>query len=67
MLQCQRCKSERIIAIEAKCDESCYAIEFHNDKEHNGYSILGGGDFIDLTFCLECGQIQNEFPMMDLI
>lgn len=23
---------------------------------------IGGGDYIEFEFCLECGQIQGEFP-----
>ena len=38
------------------------------DKEHNGYVLddinIGGGfgDYIDLDYCLNCGQIQGEWP-----
>jgi hypothetical protein len=24
---------------------------------------IGGDDYIDFIYCLECGQIQDEFPL----
>ena len=27
--------------------------------------IGGGGDYIDISYCLECGQIQDKFPIAE--
>lgn len=24
---------------------------------------IGGGDYVEFTWCLECGQIQGQFPL----
>ena len=37
-------------------------------KENDGYVPvgvgIGGGDYVDFTYCLECGKIQsNQFPV----
>ena len=67
MSQCQnsKCKSDRIISINAKCDDRfCASID---DAENNGYvpydMNIGGGDYVEFDFCANCGQIQAEFPM----
>jgi hypothetical protein len=26
---------------------------------------VGGGDYMEVRFCLECGQIQGEFPISE--
>lgn len=35
-------------------------------KRHEGYVAsdmgIGGGDYIEFGYCLDCGQIQGEFP-----
>lgn len=64
-MNCIKCNSLRIIEINAKCSDCCN-IEI-NDKEHDGYVPydinIGGGDYIRFSFCLNCGFIQNQFPL----
>jgi len=64
-MSCQRCKSERIASISSKSSDLNY-IEL-GDREHNGYVPgdlgIGGGDYIQFNWCLDCGQIQGEFPV----
>jgi hypothetical protein len=37
------------------------------DYEHDGYMPaglgIGEGDYVEFEWCLECGQIQGEFPV----
>lgn len=39
------------------------------DRDYDGYVPtdvgIGGGDYIRFEYCLECGQIQGEFPVPD--
>ena len=64
---CQRCGSARLISVSAKCSDMC-SVTMSNKREHYGYVPpdigVGGGDYIDMEYCLECGQIQGEFPIV---
>jgi len=37
--------------------------------EHDGYVVelkeIGGGDYIDIEFCLDCGTLVGDFPISD--
>ena len=64
---CQRCESDRLINISAHHSDSfgCW----YKGQEHIGYapSIRGVcyNNDTEIKFCLECGQIQGEFPVED--
>ena len=64
-MNCKNCKSERIAGIGAKCSDRFNASI--GDKSHDGYVLddmgVGGGDYIDIDFCMDCGQIQGKFPL----
>lgn len=66
-MSCQRCKSERILKVSGKCSDMCWTE--YKGTERNGYVPsglgIGGGDYIELSVCLECGQAQGEFPVSD--
>lgn len=66
MESCQRCGSTRVVSISAKCSDLCFAA-MSGDREHTGYVPydigIGGGDYVDMIFCLDCGQIEGEFPL----
>jgi hypothetical protein len=36
------------------------------DKDHDGYVPrdlgIGGGDYLEFTFCLDCGLIKGKWP-----
>jgi hypothetical protein len=38
----------------------------YGDKQRDGYVPddigIGSGDYVDFNYCLQCGQIQDEFP-----
>ena len=65
-MKCQKCNSERIAEISAKCSDCCTI--FISEYEKSGYVPsdmgIGGGDYIDMHWCLECGQIQGEWPKL---
>jgi hypothetical protein len=65
-MNCQRCKSERIASIYGKCSDLC--VVTIGENEHDGYVPddmgIGGGDDISFEVCLECGQIQGDFPLL---
>ena len=65
MSNCQRCESKQIVSIGSKSSD-CNAINI-GENEHEGYVPrdigIGGGDYIEFDYCLDCGQIQGEFPL----
>jgi hypothetical protein len=66
-MHCQRCNSDRVLTISGKCSDCCNWM--YKDKEQNGYAPIGmgvdGGDYISITYCLECGQLQGDFPISE--
>jgi len=62
---CQRCKSLRVLKVQGKVSD-CFAMCMTN-KKYNGYVAndigIGGGDYIEFSYCLMCGQIQGDFPI----
>lgn len=72
-MACQKCKSERVVQIQGKCDDRFFAsynspsIKGPIECQHDGYVPndmgIGGGDEVEFQYCLECGQIQGSFPL----
>lgn len=65
-MSCIKCGSERIISISSKSSDLNYFQ--YNGKEYEGYVVedigIGeGGDYIEFSWCLDCGQIQGNFPI----
>jgi hypothetical protein len=64
-MSCCRCKSERVLGITAKCSDCCSTQLW--DREHQGYVPcgvgIGGGDYVEFSVCLDCGQLQGKFPL----
>jgi hypothetical protein len=65
-MPCQQCNSESIAYISAKCSDLFHMR--YEDKVYNGYVIdnIGIGDdsnYVKMKYCLDCGQIQGEFPV----
>lgn len=66
-MACDRCGSERILDIDAKCSDMC-STEFGGvqDCDYAPYDVgIGGGDYVTFDLCLECGKVQGEFPVED--
>lgn len=64
-MACQKCNSEKLASVGAKCSDLC---NFETTGfEHHGYVPegfgIGGRDYVDFTYCLDCGQIQGKFPI----
>lgn len=62
---CQRCHSERVLGINAKCSDMCSIRMGSNESEGYAPSApgIGGGDYIETDICLDCGQVQGKFPL----
>ena len=64
-MPCQNCQSERVADAGGKCsDLSHFTL---GEIDHQGYVPdevgIGGGDYIEFAYCLDCGQIQGEWPL----
>jgi hypothetical protein len=63
--RCQRCPSPQLARILARCSDMC-SVHLAGRQPH-GYvpRDLGIGDDDDVHFdyCLDCGQIQGNFPL----
>ena len=61
-----KCGSYRILKLDAKCGSSC-SIQIRNkDWEHSipkDTGIAGKCMDIGFSFCMECGQMQGNFPL----
>lgn len=61
---CDRCESDRIAFINAKCNVCSIDII---DKHYEGHVPdnlgIGGNNHIRFSYCLNCGQIMGAFPI----
>lgn len=71
-MNCQRCGSNNILSINGKTSDM-FSMEL-NGNEYNGYvpkNLFFGknqyGNYINMSFCTDCGQIQSEFPITDQV
>jgi len=78
-MNCQRCNGKRVAQVIAKCSDCCgiYMDGLNDgpDDEFSGYEgyVPGdmgivdkgyqNGDYVAFHWCLDCGQIQGEFPV----
>jgi hypothetical protein len=72
METCQRCRATRIVSISAKVsDRFCASMDvddgttYGKPVEYDGYvprdmGLGRGGDYLDIVYCLTCGQIQAD-------
>lgn len=64
-MNCTKCNSERIASVSAKCDDRCFITV--GNQERSDYPPrdmgIGGGDYVDFSYCLDCGQMQGQFPL----
>lgn len=62
---CQRCGGHRLARVLAHCSDMC-GVEV-SGRRHHGYVPrglgIGGGDDVQFTYCLDCGQMQGLFPL----
>ena len=70
-MKCQSCGSDRLMHIIGKTSDMCDVASLRANRCYDGYvpeafsGDYGGGDYIDLTICVECGQVQGEWPKSD--
>lgn len=65
-MSCTGCDSERVMMVSAKCSDLCCVSL--GGREIEGYvprGPLGGGDYIEMSICLDCGKVQGDFPVTD--
>lgn len=64
---CQKCRSPSIIDISGKTSDMCSVTSEYLRYDHEGYVPgglnIGDGDYLEFSMCLDCGQIQGEFPV----
>lgn len=64
-MACKKCNSNRVASVNAKCSDLC-SINI-GDNESVSYVPrdmgIGGGDYVNFEYCLDCGQIIGEFPL----
>ena len=62
---CLNCQSMRMAFVSAKCSDLCGVSIM--DKNYDGYVPndlgIGGGDYIRINFCLDCGQLNGNWPL----
>ncbi len=65
MDRCQRCDGARLAHILARCSDMC-SVDLAG-RHRSGYVPrdlgIGGGDDVQFTHCLDCGQLQGRFPV----
>ena len=65
-MKCQKCNSNRIMFINGKTSDRNYCK--YINYEMDGYvptkiGIDDGDKYIELNYCLDCGQIQGTWPI----
>jgi len=62
---CIKCHGSRVAQVNAKCSDLCFVNI--SEADHDGYVPydmgIGGGDYIEFSYCLDCGTIQHSFPL----
>jgi hypothetical protein len=66
-MPCQRCNSQRVILVSAKCSDCCNCeIGEHESDGYVPQDVVFGaggyGDYVSFKLCLDCGQMQGGFP-----
>lgn len=65
-MTCQTCKSTRIAKVNAKCDDRCnFSVDYRRKSDYvpRKAGLGSGGDYLQMDYCLNCGQIQGKFPV----
>jgi hypothetical protein len=61
------CGSERILNANGKVSDMC-DLQFQG-RYKDGYVPsglnIGSGDYLEVSFCLDCGKVQGNFPVTD--
>lgn len=64
-MNCDKCNSKRVMSIGSKCSDN-----FNADCENGEYLGyvpddlgVGNGDYIEFSYCMDCGKLQGKFPL----
>jgi hypothetical protein len=64
MSECQKCSGNRVADVSGKTSDMCSVSIEGSDMD--GYVPkdmgIGGGDYLEFSYCLDCGQMQGNFP-----
>lgn len=70
--RCDSCGSTRMVVFAAKCSDLFTALDLAEGKAYGYFNdepscyvpegVLGAGDHVRGTICLECGKLQGRFP-----
>ena len=68
--RCQKCNSERVIEVYSHASDlhsvSIPHMDYEQDSGYMPYiDNIGGGDDLSFFICLECGQVQGNWPVND--
>ena len=67
-MECQRCNRDRILYVSAKCSDMFHGYFENTGETINGFVPDGFGigecDYVEFDYCLDCGQIQSDFPVV---
>jgi len=62
---CKRCGTKDLLSVGGKVSDCFYMT--YQGKDYDGYVPsglnIGGGDYLELKFCIEFGTIQGVFPI----
>lgn len=64
-MSCKNCKSERIISVSGKTAD-LFSAETSDGSYHGQVPReleIGGGDYMQFSYCANCGCIQGDFPI----
>ena len=65
-MPCQKCHSERVATVSGKTSDM-FDGDIAGTKDTSGYVPddwgIGGGDYIEFAYCLDCGQMQGVWPL----
>lgn len=63
------CKCEKMIEVCGKTSDMCH-VTYPDGKESNDYVPsnigIGGGDYIQFRYCVDCGKIEGKFPLKQI-
>ena len=67
---CDQCGASRLLSVSAKCSDLCHVMDPNDgERETDGYVPrdlgIGGGDYLEFKYCLQCGKIQGSFPITE--
>lgn len=64
-MKCKNCNSDRMMSVQGK-SRDLHTVSI-DDKSYSGYLPddlgIGGGDYIEIDYCLNCGTIDGEWPL----